>query len=86
MTAIKGIVHCSGGAQTKILHFISDDLHVIKDNMFDPPMLFKLIQKESRTSWHEMYKVFVCAPPLQWTIPLISSLLHSDRIDLIIGA
>ena len=57
---IKGIVHCSGGAQTKILHFISDDLHIIKDNMFDPPMLFKLIQKESRTSWHEMYKVFNC--------------------------
>jgi len=57
---IKGIVHCSGGAQTKILHFISDDLHVIKDNMFDPPMLFKLIQKESKTSWHEMYKVFNC--------------------------
>ena len=57
---IKGIVHCSGGAQTKILHFISDDLHVIKDNMFDPPMLFKLIQKESNTSWDEMYKVFNC--------------------------
>ena len=53
---IKGMVHCSGGAQTKILHFISDDLHVIKD----PPMLFKLIQKESNTSWHEMYKVFNC--------------------------
>ena len=57
---IKGIVHCSGGAQTKILHFISDDLHVIKDNLFDPPMLFKLIQKESNTSWDEMYKVFNC--------------------------
>ena len=57
---IKGIVHCSGGAQTKILHFISEDLHVIKDNMFDPPMLFKLIQKESSTEWHEMYKVFNC--------------------------
>jgi len=57
---IKGIVHCSGGAQTKILHFISENLHVIKDNMFDPPMLFKLIQKESKTTWHEMYKVFNC--------------------------
>ena len=57
---IKGIVHCSGGAETKILHFISDDLHVIKDNLFDPPMLFKLIQKESNTSWDEMYKVFNC--------------------------
>lgn len=57
---IKGIVHCSGGAQTKILHFISKNLHVIKNNMFDPPMLFKLIQKESKTTWHEMYKVFNC--------------------------
>jgi phosphoribosylformylglycinamidine cyclo-ligase len=54
---IHGMVHCSGGAQTKILHFI-DDLHVIKDNMFDVPPLFKLIQKESGTSWQEMYKVF----------------------------
>ena len=57
---IKGIVHCSGGAQTKILHFISENLHVIKNNMFDPPMLFRLIQKESKTTWHEMYKVFNC--------------------------
>ena len=57
---IKGIVHCSGGAQTKILHFISKNLHVIKNNMFDAPMLFKLIQKESKTTWHEMYKVFNC--------------------------
>ena len=57
---IRGIVHCSGGAQTKILHFISKNLHVIKNNMFDPPMLFRLIQKESKTTWHEMYKVFNC--------------------------
>ena len=57
---IKGIVHCSGGAQTKILHFISENLHVIKNNMFDPPMLFRLIQNESKTTWHEMYKVFNC--------------------------
>ena len=54
---INGIVHCSGGAQTKILHFI-DNLHVIKDNMFDVPPLFKLIKEESNTSWEEMYKVF----------------------------
>ena len=54
---INGMVHCSGGAQTKILHFI-DDLHIIKDNMFDVPSLFKLIQNESNTSWKEMYKVF----------------------------
>ncbi|MFL2576735.1 MAG: AIR synthase related protein [Flavobacteriales bacterium] len=54
---INGMVHCSGGAQTKILHFI-DNLHIIKDNMFDTPPLFKMIQKESSTNWKEMYKVF----------------------------
>ena len=51
------MVHCSGGAQTKILHFI-DNFHIIKDNMFDTPPLFKMIQKESSTDWKEMYKVF----------------------------
>ncbi len=54
---INGMVHCSGGGQTKILHFI-DKLHVIKDNLFPVPPLFELIQKESKTSWEEMYKVF----------------------------
>ena len=54
---INGMVHCSGGAQTKILHFI-DHNHVIKDNLFDVPPLFDLIQKESKTPWKEMYKVF----------------------------
>ena len=54
---IDGIVHCSGGAQTKVLHFI-DDLHVIKDNLFEIPPLFKMIQKESNTDWKEMYQVF----------------------------
>ncbi len=54
---IHGMVHCSGGAQTKILHFI-DDLHVVKDNLFELPPLFKLIQKESGTDWREMYQVF----------------------------
>tara|TARA_Y100001934_G_C12251779_1_gene725508 strand:- start:99 stop:1265 length:1167 start_codon:yes stop_codon:yes gene_type:complete len=54
---IDGMIHCSGGAQTKILHFIND-LHVIKDNMFEIPPLFELIQKESATDWKEMYKVF----------------------------
>ena len=57
--AIHGIVHCSGGAQTKILHFI-DQLHVIKDNMFEVPPLFKLIQQQSKTNWKEMYQVFNC--------------------------
>ena len=57
---IKGMVHCSGGAQTKILHFLNENLHAIKDNMFEVPILFDLIQKQSNTSWHEMYKVFNC--------------------------
>ena len=54
---IHGMVHCSGGAQTKILHFI-ENLHIIKDNLFETPPLFKIIQRESNTSWEEMYKVF----------------------------
>ncbi|WP_369048894.1 AIR synthase related protein [Tenacibaculum sp. UWU-22] len=57
--SIHGIIHCSGGAQTKILHFI-DKLHVVKDNMFNIPPLFKLIQEQSKTSWSEMYQVFNC--------------------------
>lgn len=55
---IHGIVHCSGGAQTKVLHFINDGLHVIKDNLFEVPPLFKTIQEQSRTDYKEMYKVF----------------------------
>ena len=54
---INGMVHCSGGAQTKILHFIKKN-HIIKDNLFDVPPLFNLIQSESKTDWKEMYKVF----------------------------
>ena len=54
---INGMVHCSGGAQTKILHFIND-LHIVKNNMFTIPPLFNLIQNESNTNWKEMYKVF----------------------------
>ncbi|MDA0316408.1 MAG: AIR synthase-related protein [Bacteroidetes bacterium] len=56
---IHGMVHCSGGAQTKILHFI-DEHHIIKDNMFPIPPLFKLIQEQSKTDWKEMYQVFNC--------------------------
>jgi phosphoribosylformylglycinamidine cyclo-ligase len=56
---IHGMVHCSGGAQTKILHFI-DNLHVVKDNLFTIPPLFKLIQEQSKTEWKEMYQVFNC--------------------------
>ena len=56
---VHGMIHCSGGAQTKILHFI-DGLHIIKDNMFAIPPLFKLIQEQSKTDWKEMYQVFNC--------------------------
>ena len=56
---LHGMIHCSGGAQTKILHFV-DNLHIIKDNMFDVPPLFKLIQEQSNTDWKEMYQVFNC--------------------------
>lgn len=55
---IHGMIHCSGGAQTKVLHFLGDNLHVVKDNMFPIPPLFKLIQEQSQTDWSEMYKVF----------------------------
>jgi phosphoribosylformylglycinamidine cyclo-ligase len=55
---INGIVHCSGGAQTKVLHFLNDGLHVIKDNLFEAPPLFKTIQEQSHTDYKEMYKVF----------------------------
>ena len=57
--SIHGMVHCSGGAQTKVLHFINS-LHIVKDNMFAVPPLFKLIQEQSKTDWKEMYQVFNC--------------------------
>ena len=58
-STVHGMIHCSGGAQTKILHFV-DDLHIVKDNMFPVPPLFKLIQEQSNTDWKEMYQVFNC--------------------------
>ena len=65
---IHGMVHCSGGAQTKILHFI-DDLHVIKDNLFETPPLFKLIQEQSGTDWKEMYQVFNMGHRMELYVP-----------------
>ncbi|MEZ5027098.1 MAG: phosphoribosylformylglycinamidine cyclo-ligase [Chitinophagales bacterium] len=56
---INGLIHCSGGAQTKVLHYI-DNLHIIKDNLFSVPPLFQLIQEQSQTDWKEMYQVFNC--------------------------
>ncbi|MFZ2284930.1 MAG: AIR synthase related protein [Lutibacter sp.] len=82
---IHGMVHCSGGAQTKILHFI-DNLHIIKNNLFPVPPLFKLIQDQSKTDWKEMYQVFNCghrmelyvSPEIAQTIIEISK---SFRVD-----
>lgn len=65
---INGMVHCSGGAQTKVLHFI-DNLHIIKDNLFPIPPLFKLIQEESGTTWQEMYKVFNMGHRMELYVP-----------------
>lgn len=82
---IHGMVHCSGGAQTKILHFI-DGLHVIKDNLFDCPPLFELIQKESGTSWKEMYEVFNMGHRMEVYLPenqanQVISVANSFNID-----
>lgn len=82
---IHGMVHCSGGAQTKILHFI-DNLHIVKDNLFPVPPLFKLIQDQSKTDWKEMYQVFNCghrmelyvAPEIAQNIIAISKSYHVD--------
>ena len=65
---IHGMVHCSGGAQTKILHFV-DDLHIIKDSLFDVPPLFKMIQEQSDTDWKEMYQVFNCGHRMEIYVP-----------------
>lgn len=72
---IHGMVHCSGGAQTKILHFLpndsygNDNLHIIKDNLFSIPPVFKLIQEQSKTDWKEMYQVFNCGHRMELYVP-----------------
>lgn len=67
-THVDGMVHCSGGAQTKVLHFVKD-VHVVKDNLFDVPPLFKLIQEQSGTSWEEMYRVFNMGHRMELYVP-----------------
>ena len=67
--SIHGMIHCSGGAQTKILHFV-DNLHIIKDNLFPIPPLFKLIQEQSKTDWKEMYQVFNCGHRMELYVSL----------------
>ena len=75
---IHGMIHCSGGAQTKILHFI-DNLHIIKDNMFPVPPLFKLIQEQSKTDWKEMYQVFNCGHRMEL---YVSPVVAQDIINI----
>lgn len=76
---LHGIVHCSGGAQTKVLHF-AKDVHIIKDNLFDTPPLFKLIQSESGTDWKEMYKVFNMGSRMEFYVP------ESEAAEIIAAA
>ena len=76
--SVHGMVHCSGGAQTKILHFI-DNLHIIKDNMFAVPPLFKLIQEQSKTDWKEMYQVFNCGHRMEL---YVSPEIANDIIEI----
>ena len=66
---IHGMVHCSGGAQTKVLHFVGDDCRVVKDNLFPLPPLFRTIQQQSGTAWEEMYKVFNMGHRLEVYLP-----------------
>lgn len=75
---IHGMVHCSGGAQTKILHFVGN-LHIIKDNLFEVPPLFKLIQEQSQTDWKEMYQVFNCGHRMELYVP---ENIASDIIEI----
>lgn len=75
---IHGMVHCSGGAQTKVLHFV-DNVHVIKDNLFPVPPLFKLIQEQSTTDWKEMYQVFNCGHRMEVYVP---SAIAQSIIDI----
>ena len=84
---IHGMVHCTGGAQTKVLHFISDNCRVIKDNLFAVPPLFRLIQKESGTDWREMYKVFNMGHRMELYVhpdiaPRIIDISRSFNIDV----
>jgi phosphoribosylformylglycinamidine cyclo-ligase len=82
---IHGMVHCSGGAQTKILHFVKD-LHIIKNDLFPAPPLFRLIQQESKTHWKEMYQVFNMGHRMELyvdesTAPRIIEISKSFNVD-----
>jgi phosphoribosylformylglycinamidine cyclo-ligase len=75
---IHGMVHCSGGAQTKVLHFV-DRVNVIKNNLFPVPPLFKLIQEQSKTDWKEMYQVFNCGHRMELYVP---ATIANDLIEI----
>jgi phosphoribosylformylglycinamidine cyclo-ligase len=75
---IQGMIHCSGGAQTKVMNFV-DGLHIVKDNLFPIPPLFKIIQEESGTEWKEMYEVFNMGHRFEIYLPEI---LSSDVIAI----
>ncbi|MBS1647005.1 MAG: phosphoribosylformylglycinamidine cyclo-ligase [Bacteroidetes bacterium] len=82
---IHGMVHCSGGAQSKVLHYV-ENVHIIKDNLFATPPLFKLIQEQSKTDWQEMYKVFNMGHRLEFYVPQqvanrIIAIAHSFNIE-----
>ncbi len=82
---IKGLVHCSGGGQTKVMHFIQKPLHIIKNNLFETPPLFKLIQEQSNTSWKEMYQVFNMGHRLEIYTDLITAeeiIKHSEKFNV----
>ena len=83
---IHGMVHCTGGAQTKVLHFVGENCRVVKDNMFPVPPLFKAIAQESGTDWAEMYKVFNMGHRLEVYVdpadaPRVIELSKSFNID-----
>jgi len=85
MKNIHAMIHCSGGAQTKVLHFI-ENIHVIKDNLFDVPPLFRIIQEQSNTPWQEMYKVFNMGHRMEIYLPEqfaseVISIAKSFKID-----
>src|SRR5690606_24269819 len=75
---IHGMVHCSGEAQTKILHFV-ENLHIIKDNLFPVPPLFRLIQEQSGTDWQEMYRVFNCGHRMEL---YVNETIAQDLMDI----
>jgi phosphoribosylformylglycinamidine cyclo-ligase len=85
-TTLNGIVHCSGGGQTKVLHFVND-IHVIKDSLFTVPPLFQMIKEEAKTPWKEMYKVFNMGHRMELyvhsdqTVKEIIDIAHSFNVD-----